>query len=428
MKKFLYLLSCLFCFTLFFQQEVHAQNARLGIQGILKKANGNAVDDGAYSLRFRLYEQAEGGMHIWEETQPDVEVVGGIYTATLGSVAPLNAPFNTTYYLGVSVGSTSEMLPRIQLTTAPYALALIGNTNQFPSSGLVQADDEVIAGKLAVGQTTLPTNQSVQVNGGILARGGAPAVNGANNNGYAFSGNSGDNDSGLFSTTDGRVSLYANNTERLRASTTGVEITGNLTSNTATLTVDDDLNLTAGKSVQYNGIKDWRLVRRDEFHTGNDGWFCTTALDNNTSANIERIALGTFNGPLIRPSTSNDHFLKKEFDLSDVGPYFYIMLKFKYYHTDSWDSNDTGIGGFCTTDTGANANICWMNTAYVYSTQGKANYTGNTSYSDGASYYQMLAYYPSTTSTSFHVFFGMRSGESINNERYGLGNVEVWVR
>lgn len=74
-------LLLLLCFFLLNQQSATAQTARLGIQGILKKANGNAVDDGTYSLRFRLYEQAEGGTHIWQETQPDVEVVGGIYTA-----------------------------------------------------------------------------------------------------------------------------------------------------------------------------------------------------------------------------------------------------------------------------------------------------------------------------------------------------------
>lgn len=419
MKKTFYLLSCLFCFFLFNQQTVSAQ-ARLGIQGILKKANGNAVDDGTYSLRFRLYTQAEGGMHIWEETQPDVEVVGGIYTATLGSVSPLNVPFNTTYYLGVAVGSTSEMLPRIQLTTAPYALALLGNTNQFPSSGLVQAD-------------------SVRVANGVLARGGAPGVAGANRRGYGFSGAGGDTngDTGMFSTGENSVSLFANNTELLRASGTTVNIKSNATiDNSLTIndqllvngTVSTNLNMANEKAIQYNGLNDWRLVRRDDFLSNSNGWFGTTALDNNTPADIERVTIGTFNSPLIRPTASNDHFLKKEYTLDNVGPYSYILVKFKYYHTDSWDSNDTGIGGFCTTDTGANANISWMNTAYVYSTSGKAHYTGNSSYSDGASCYEMLAYYPSTTSTSFHVFFGMRSGEGTGNERYGLGNVEVWVR
>jgi hypothetical protein len=420
MKKNYFLLSCLFCFSLFFQQTAHAQGARLGIQGILKKANGNAVDDDAYSLRFRLYEQAEGGTHIWEEIQPDVDVVGGIYTAILGSVTALNVPFDTTYYLGVSVGSTSEMLPRIQLTTAPYALSLIGNTNQFPSSGLVRTD-------------------SIRVDGGIRAKGGTPGVNGANRNGYAFQPGSGDTngDTGMFSTGENSVSLYANNTELLRASGTTVNIKSNATIDNS-LTIQDqllvngpvssDLNFANDRNLKYNGLDDWRLVRRDDFHSDNAGWFGTTALDNNTPADIERVTLGTFNSPLIRPTASNDYFLKKEYTLSDVGAYNYILIKFKYYHTDSWDSNDTGIGGFCTTDTGANANISWMNTAYVYSTSGKAHYAGNTGYSDGASCYEMLAYYPSTTSTAFHVFFGMRSGEGVNNERYGVGNIEVWVR
>lgn len=421
MKKFFYLPTLLFCSTFFFQQTLLAQSARLGIQGILKKANGNAVDDGAYSLRFRLYTQAEGGTHIWEEIQPDVEVTGGIYTATLGSLTSLNVPFNQTYYLGVSVGSNSEMLPRIQLTTAPYALALIGNTNQFPSSGLVRAD-------------------SIRMAGGIRARGGAPGVNGANRNGYAFQGGTGDanGDSGLFSTGENSISLYSNNSELLRVSGGGSNPTVNIKTNGLvdnSLTIQDqlivngpvssNLNLANQKSIQYNGLSDWRLVDRDDFLGVNDGWFGTAALGNNTPASIERIQFGTFNGNMIRPISSNDHFLKKEFDLSGVGPYTHVKIKFKYYYTDSWDGDDTAIAGFCTNDTGANANICWMNSASVYSGNGLLNLVGNSNYSDGAGIGEMVA---TTSLTSFHVFFGMRSGQSINDERYGVGNIEVWVR
>ena len=103
-------------------------------------------------------------------------------------------------------------------------------------------------------------------------------------------------------------------------------------------------------------------------------------------------------------------------------------MKFKYYYTDSWDPDDAGVAGFCTTDTGANANVSWMNSARVYSASGIANYTGNTDYTDGAGIGEMVAYYPSSTSTSFHVFFGMRSGQSTSDERWGIGNIEVWVR
>lgn len=432
MKKMRFFLVFLF-FGLLTANLAQAQSARLGVQGILKKANGNAVDDGTYSLTFKLYDVVTGGTALWTETQTSVELTSGIYTATLGSVTALNIPFDKTYYLGVTVGTGAEMSPRIQLTTAPYALSLIGNTNQFPSSGTVKADNETVAGKLAVGSANLPTTASLQVTGGVLARGGAPAVGGTNNNGYAFTGNSGDNDSGLFSTADGLVSLYSNNTERLQANTGGVTVTGalnisggNLTSNTATLTVDDNLQFTTGKSLQYNTFSDWRLVDRNDFVAGSlDGWSGTAALNNNTSATIENFSVGTFNGPGIRPTTSNANCLKKTFNLSTAGSYNYVKIKFKYFYIDSWDADDTGIGGFCTDLTGANANICWMNTAYVYSTSGLANYTGDSGYSDGASIGEMVA---TTSATSFVVFFGMRGDSGTGGERYGISNIEVWVR
>ncbi|MEZ4941375.1 MAG: hypothetical protein R3D58_10915 [Saprospiraceae bacterium] len=430
MKKMRFLLPCI-AFFLFFQQTIYAQSAKLGIQGILKKSNGNAVDDDTYQLTFKLYNVATGGSALWQETQDDVEVTSGIYTATLGTVNPLSIPFDETYYLGVTVGASSgaEMLPRIQLTTAPYALSLIGQSNQFPSSGIVKADNEIIAGKLTVGQANLhATNHAIMAIGGMLARGGAPGGSGGSNNGYAFAGNGGDNDSGLFSTADGQVSLYTNNAERLKATTTGVEITGNLTSTTTVLTVNDNLNLTTGNTLQYNGLSDWRLVDRDDFLSGSlDGWGGTTALNNSTTATIENVTLGTFNGNSIRPTTSNTHCLKKTFNLASAGSYSFVKIKFKYYYIDSWDSDDTAIGGFATSTNGTNANICWMNSAGVYSTAGAnpANYTGSTSYSDGACIGEMVA---ATSSTSFVVFFGMRGDSGISDERYGIGNIEVWVR
>ena len=55
-------------------------------------------------------------------------------------------------------------------------------------------------------------NDRLQVNAGIYARGGGPG----GNNGYAFSGNGGDNDSGMFSSEDGLLQFYANGSERMR--------------------------------------------------------------------------------------------------------------------------------------------------------------------------------------------------------------------
>ncbi|MEY4202374.1 MAG: hypothetical protein RL013_75 [Bacteroidota bacterium] len=122
---------------LFSGQALHAQGARLGVQGILKKSSGAALDDGNYSITFKLYNAEQGGTALWTETQTDVEVTSGIYTVALGSVTSLSLPFNEDYYLGVKVGSTPEMSPRAKLTIAPYALSLKGNSNLFPSTGAV---------------------------------------------------------------------------------------------------------------------------------------------------------------------------------------------------------------------------------------------------------------------------------------------------
>jgi hypothetical protein len=62
---------------------------------------------------------------------------------------------------------------------------------------------------------------TLQVNGGIRARGGAPGLAGASNNGYAFSGSNGDNDSGMFSTADGTLQFFTNNAERVRVNASG---------------------------------------------------------------------------------------------------------------------------------------------------------------------------------------------------------------
>ena len=116
-----------------------AQSPKLGVQGILKKANGNAVDDGSYTITFKIYNTETGGAALWTEVQSEVDVSSGIYSAVLGSVTPLTLSFNEGYYLGVKVGSTPEMAPRMELTTASYALSLKGSDNLFPSTGAVGA-------------------------------------------------------------------------------------------------------------------------------------------------------------------------------------------------------------------------------------------------------------------------------------------------
>ena len=132
MQQFKFAAFFFFC-LLAFAQNVEAQGVvgTLSIQGVLKKTDGSAVDNGNYSLTFKLYTAATGGTAIWTETQPDVEVIGGIYSASLGTVSPLTPAFDVPYFLGVQVASGPELQPRMALTAAPYALALLGTAPAY---------------------------------------------------------------------------------------------------------------------------------------------------------------------------------------------------------------------------------------------------------------------------------------------------------
>jgi hypothetical protein len=400
--------------------------ASLSIQGILKKSNGVAVDDGTYDITFKLYTMPAGGVAIWTETQTGVEVSSGIYSAILGNSSALNVPFNEVYYLGITIGS-SEMSPRIQLTSAPYALSLIGETNQFPSSGLVEAD-------------------SITVSGGVLARGGAPGANGANRNGYAFTGNSGDKDSGLFSTSDGKVSMYVNNVEVLAATAGNVSVTGNagVSGNVGAANV----NLANGGKVNYNGKDGWRLVFEDYFQGGANNWQVYDPLggqqigwNNSSSAGPAPIegSSSNFAGLYMYPN-NNNQVLKKFYDLSGVGSFSYIKVNFKYYFIDTWgfSQNDKGWAAFADGVNGSQLRMGWMHMgSFPHGTvtsdfntsefQGAVNFEGNNDPQHGD--YMMDGEMTTFKSgNSFWLFFGAALDEDTNNERYGVGMVEIWVK
>lgn len=77
-----------------------------------------------------------------------------------------------------------------------------------------------------VGIGTASPAVSLDVVGGIRARGGAPGALGVNNNGYAFDA-SGDTDGGMFSSADGQIEFYSNAAEVMRISSAGLVGIGN---------------------------------------------------------------------------------------------------------------------------------------------------------------------------------------------------------
>lgn len=157
--------------AVFFTAELQAQTSNLSIQGILRAADGTAVEDGSYQITFKLYLQANTGEPIWEEIMDNVPVNGGVYSVILGAGGtPLTAAFDEPYYLGVTVGDPAigiELTPRARLTSSPYALSLIGDDNIFPNSGNV-----------GVGAADPQNKLTVQRGDGFL---GLEAVEDANN-------------------------------------------------------------------------------------------------------------------------------------------------------------------------------------------------------------------------------------------------------
>lgn len=108
----------------------------LSVQGTIQNFNGSAVDNGLYDVIFKLYTTDAGGTAVWSETQ-SAQVTGGVYSVLLGSVNPLTVAFDQTYYLGITLPGGPELTPRSRLTSSPYALSVIGQTNIFPSTGAI---------------------------------------------------------------------------------------------------------------------------------------------------------------------------------------------------------------------------------------------------------------------------------------------------
>ncbi len=113
-------------------------------QGRVLSANGVPVSTASASMKFRLYTLATGGTCLWSNSSTTcdgnvpastvartITLSSGLFSENLGDTtvgvdyaAILDSIFadNATVYLGVTIGSDSEMSPRKRMTAAPYAL------------------------------------------------------------------------------------------------------------------------------------------------------------------------------------------------------------------------------------------------------------------------------------------------------------------
>ena len=87
MKKLLYLSTLFFLLAV---QTTPAQMART-VQGVAIDSKGVPLPDGTKNITFTLYDSADSENPLWSEQQR-VAIKDGRFSATLGSVNPLDLP------------------------------------------------------------------------------------------------------------------------------------------------------------------------------------------------------------------------------------------------------------------------------------------------------------------------------------------------
>lgn len=133
----------------------------INYQGYLKSSTTGAPAAGPMAMTFSLYSSSPPRNNpVWRETQPAVAVSNGIYSVQLGSVTPINAPFDVPYFLGVNVNNSGE-LPLQPLFSTGYAFRAITADN-VPASAIAAgtiseqmiASDAITSEKIAAGAVT----------------------------------------------------------------------------------------------------------------------------------------------------------------------------------------------------------------------------------------------------------------------------------
>jgi hypothetical protein len=117
---------------------------------------GGAPLTGTYTMIFRLYAASAGGVPLWTEQWTganSVQVSDGLFNVMLGSLTPIPQAVmtgNSNLFLGITVGTDSEMAPRVQLGSVPFAV-----------QALTVPDGSITAAKLAPSVSLIPPDGSI---------------------------------------------------------------------------------------------------------------------------------------------------------------------------------------------------------------------------------------------------------------------------
>ena len=123
----------------------------ISYQGCLADSSGNPLTD-KVNMEFRIYDVPTGRAPLWTEMWTGgnaVDVSDGLFNVMLGSIDNTLALAIEGYdelYLGITVGTDSEMVPRVQLGSVPFSMQ--------PQQALTVPDGSITAAKLGDGAVT----------------------------------------------------------------------------------------------------------------------------------------------------------------------------------------------------------------------------------------------------------------------------------
>ncbi|MBU0494702.1 MAG: hypothetical protein KKA73_28875 [Chloroflexi bacterium] len=142
----------------------------ISYQGRLADSGGNPLT-GKHNLEFRVYDVPTGGTPLWTEMWTganSLDVSDGLFNVMLGSIDNTLASSiegHDELYLGITVGTDSEMTPRVQLGSVPFSMqALTVPDGSITSRKISPTMDQITSGEqldLTTEPQVVPNTQRV---------------------------------------------------------------------------------------------------------------------------------------------------------------------------------------------------------------------------------------------------------------------------
>lgn len=165
---------------LFAASHAQAQGPRvISYQGVAFDDNNTPLVDGEHSFTFTLYPSATSKAIVYTQTS-QIRTVNGLFSALIGPL-PEEIPFNTPYWLGISINASAELTPRTELTSVPYALNANSADTALVAKGIApDATGVVTAINGRSGNVTLQGggNTTVSMNGEVIQISSDPSGSG----------------------------------------------------------------------------------------------------------------------------------------------------------------------------------------------------------------------------------------------------------